>query len=711
MASPGFLSKRERKRSQSGLSTDRYEYLGLEQAEADLGDPLIGVSSIGAKPKPVSGDVYVLAAFSSKSNTGFSSNRYWVSSVDLTSGLSLTPGSFTVFNNDVQVGLANSFNKFNFVGAGVTVDAVGSGVTEQTGIATIRIAVTDAVAKGSFSAIQYHGAGGLIQGASNFSYDPNTNRVGIGTTLPRQDLDIFGNVIVSGVSTFGGITTITGETLFTKQLSVSGISTFSGIATFQSGLFGKDANFTGIVTGNIFNGQINSDIGTVTTLSGTNVTYTTGNFTTGNIVTGVITTLNSTNANLTNINSSGISTLGIISSTNLTSQQLNISGLSTFSGITTISGETLFVKQLNVAGVSTFNDVFVSSGSSITATNIGDRTGSTGVAGATLVRDATGIVWSTDAITVSAGGTVGNVQFHSASGLVGGNDGFNYDFTNQRVGIGTTNPITKLHISSDGLGGISTSLYVGSDYAVISNSGGATGAGFNIIVASNAPSSRGVFKGTRSRGTLSSPTVPINGDWTSSLLGSIYDGSSNLATAAINMEVDGDVGVGTAPQRIVFYTGIGTLPNGSVNRIERGRFTSDGNCGIGVTIPASKLHVGGDFTLGETSNINPIYTVGVGTTVVTGTATTTINSLGVTSFRSVKYQVQIAQGSDFQATDILAIHNGTTANLIEYGSIATGEYLGSFDTEIVGNDLRLNLTLNVGTAATVSVAYHGMRIV
>jgi len=47
---------------------------------------------------------------------------------------------------------------------------------------------------------------------------------------------------------------------------------------------------------------------------------------------------------------SGISTLGVTSVTNLTAQQLNVSGLSTFAGITT-STSTFFANQLNVAGV------------------------------------------------------------------------------------------------------------------------------------------------------------------------------------------------------------------------------------------------------------------------------------------------------------------------------------------------------------------------
>ena len=47
-----YNSGRERKFNASGLTTDRYQFLGLEQAEPDLGDPLVGVSSVGAKPAP-----------------------------------------------------------------------------------------------------------------------------------------------------------------------------------------------------------------------------------------------------------------------------------------------------------------------------------------------------------------------------------------------------------------------------------------------------------------------------------------------------------------------------------------------------------------------------------------------------------------------------------------------------------------------------------
>jgi len=235
--------------------------------------------------------------------------------------------------------------------------------------------------------------------------------VGVGTTIPRAFLQIggdpdlsqggvgissIGNIKASGIVTAGsfvgsgaGITAInasniTSGTLDTARLSsnisVSGLitaTTFSGqvnagtgtvttlsgtTATYTTGNFTTGNITTGVVTtlsgttatyttGNFTTGNITT--GVVTSLSGTTATYTTGNFTTGNITTGVVTTLTSTDATLTNISSSGISTLGTTSATNLTAQQLNVSGVSTFAGITTVTGQTLFAKQLNVSGIAT----------------------------------------------------------------------------------------------------------------------------------------------------------------------------------------------------------------------------------------------------------------------------------------------------------------------------------------------------------------------
>ena len=45
-----YLSGRVKRDPQSALSADRYKYLDLKEAEPDLGDPLVGPSSIDNNP-------------------------------------------------------------------------------------------------------------------------------------------------------------------------------------------------------------------------------------------------------------------------------------------------------------------------------------------------------------------------------------------------------------------------------------------------------------------------------------------------------------------------------------------------------------------------------------------------------------------------------------------------------------------------------------
>lgn len=207
-------------------------------------------------------------------------------------------------------------------------------------------------------------------GKINSNFSEIYSFIGDGTTL---GIASFSQITVSGASTFAGITTVTGVSLFAKQLSVSGVSTFAGITTV-----------TGVT---LFSKQINvSGVSTLPTVSGTNATYTTGNFTTGNIVTGVVTNISGTNLNYTGIATAGSVNIGatqVISSgrqlQNIASldatttatietaianapntfADINVSGISTFAGITTVTGVSLFSKQLSVSGVSTFAGITV----------------------------------------------------------------------------------------------------------------------------------------------------------------------------------------------------------------------------------------------------------------------------------------------------------------------------------------------------------------
>jgi microcystin-dependent protein len=70
-----------------------------------------------------------------------------------------------------------------------------------------------------------------------------------------------------------------------------------------------------------------------------------------------------------------------------------------------------------------------------------DSTNDPGNPGEVLIRTITGIEWQSQSATLSgAGGTIGQIQFHGTAGLVDGATNFWYDYTNQRVGLGSTTP-------------------------------------------------------------------------------------------------------------------------------------------------------------------------------------------------------------------------------------------------------------------------------
>jgi hypothetical protein len=195
---PSFLSNRVRKKNQSGITSDRYQFLGLDQAEPDLGDPLVGPSSIGVNPYTGAiEDVYILVA-----DTSGSGKRYWSKQTNIISGGVVSPGSITVRNAGDIVGAVNQITDVNFVGSGVTVINPASWVGAGSSSVDISITVTDvSVPSGPTGAVAYKDTSGLLQGSSQFIFNPNTNGVGIGTSVPRATFDVQGNALISGILT------------------------------------------------------------------------------------------------------------------------------------------------------------------------------------------------------------------------------------------------------------------------------------------------------------------------------------------------------------------------------------------------------------------------------------------------------------------------------------------------------------------------------
>ena len=75
-----------------------------------------------------------------------------------------------------------------------------------------------------------------------------------------------------------------------------------------------------------------------------------------------------------------------------------------------------------------------------------------------------------------------------------------------------------------------------------------------------------------------------------------------------------------------------------------------------------------------------------------------VSAVSSTLYRTVKYLVQISAGADFHSSEIIAMHNGTTALATEYASIMTGNPLATFDVDLSGGSIRLLATPTVAGA-------------
>jgi hypothetical protein len=191
----------------------------------------------------------------------------------------------------------------------------------------------------------------------------------------------------------------------------------------------------------------------------------------------------------------------------------------------------------------------------------------------------------------------------------------------------------------------------------------------------------------------------------------------------------GTIGTGTWQGTIIGPTYGGTgVNNGSYtitvggNVSTAGAFTTSGAYGVtltatnttSVTLPTTGTLATlanaetftnktlGAHTLTTSGNTDVGYNVAIQTGIST-TVQTAVDTWAATSYRSAKYLVQITQGTDYQTSEIMVIHNGTTTSMTEYAVLETNGSLAAINADISSGNVRLLVTMSSSSAATINI--------
>ena len=128
--------------------------------------------------------------------------------------------------------------------------------------------------------------------------------------------------------------------------------------------------------------------------------------------------------------------------------------------------------------------------------------------------------------------------------------------------------------------------------------------------------------------------------------------------------------------------------------------SNSGAVGIGVNTSIStnaKLEVLGNVKVTNHLTVSTTHSV-------SGAGLKSLVSYSSSLYRSSKHHIQISQASKYQASEVLLIHDGTTAYLTEYGVVYSSTDLGTISAALSGGSVNLQITLtDTGNTASITV--------
>ena len=108
-----------------------------------------------------------------------------------------------------------------------------------------------------------------------------------------------------------------------------------------------------------------------------------------------------------------------------------------------------------------------------------------------------------------------------------------------------------------------------------------------------------------------------------------------------------------------------------------------------------------------------VYGIDTTTTSTSATTQVAIHTFPIANFRSARFTIQVTNSTDdtYHTTELLALHDGTTANITEFGTIFTGAAIeAQFDSDINSGNFRLLATPASTDSMVFKVVSHSITV-
>ena len=100
-----------------------------------------------------------------------------------------------------------------------------------------------------------------------------------------------------------------------------------------------------------------------------------------------------------------------------------------------------------------------------------------------------------------------------------------------------------------------------------------------------------------------------------------------------------------------------------------------------------------------------------GVSTTTTTNETTIDNFAAATYRSAKYLLQVTQGSSYQSSEILIVHDGSNSYGTEYAILkTTPNTLATFDTSIDDGNVLLKATPSSSSSTVFKIVRTSVEV-